>query len=647
MPKNARVIAVGLDAVSFRFLRWLMSRHDLPAFRHFFTRGAANPLLPAMPAWTPTNWATLMTGALPGTHSAVGWSVRAGDAELSTFDSRAITAETIFEAAARAGIRSAAIHYPATMPRRTEMELMIDGFGQPAYGSCPWEISPAQCYTNLDVPKAVSIQLSPASGWANAPSAAALLEAPVDIVPKAEGETLRLWLLLLNDGSGFSRALICQAKNASAPLADLRPGQWSQWLTLQLNGPSGPTEATVRFKLIELSPDASRLRLFRTQAFPVTGWTDPPDLGPKLIDTLGPYIEHASLVASTFGWVDENTDLELAAEQINWIARCFIHLCEDYDVRLAYCHWHLPDNAGHHLLARVDPTSPHYDPEKAPAAEQLIARVYSLADRALQKLLDWADDRTYIAVISDHGHAPDRWACDLNRRLAEVGLLKFEDEATGKVDRSASKAWGQNLTVTVNLQGRQPSGIVPPEDYEKIQQQIIDALLDWRAPDGSRVVALALPRQHAHIVGMWGDFIGDVFFVYNPGFAWGKPQNGSSVGEPGWYAAHHGPQIPTTETPISGIAGIFLISGPGIKAGYTRPEGLGFIRTADFVPTICRILEIEPPAHCQGAPAMDIFEGHEEVRQLRIEGPVPQQPARVWVQRDMHDFSPLDERGKQ
>ncbi len=48
-------------------------------------------------------------------------------------------------------------------------------------------------------------------------------------------------------------------------------------------------------------------------------------------------------------------------------------------------------------------------------------------------------------------------------------------------------------------------GIVPSEDYEVIQEAVIDALLEWRdRMTGKRPIALALKLKDSQIIGFWG-----------------------------------------------------------------------------------------------------------------------------------------------
>ena len=83
------------------------------------------------------------------------------------------------------------------------------------------------------------------------------------------------------------------------------------------------------------------------------------------------------------------------------------------------------------------------------------------------------------------------------------------------------------------------------------------------------------------------------------------------------FGAHHGGFLPT-HTELSSSYGSFLIAGPGLKQGYERDTGrLGYIHAADVVPTLCKILGVEPPTQAQGTVARDLFEGHEMIRERK------------------------------
>ncbi len=126
----------------------------LPNLKKLGDEGIVTESYSSLPAWTPTHWATLMTGAHAGTHTVCRWFLnlpnpRDQDSTVSAFVGAAVAAETIFEAADKAGLKSVAVHYPAAAPSRAELAHTIDGFGHPGYGTSPFEITPAWGYTNI------------------------------------------------------------------------------------------------------------------------------------------------------------------------------------------------------------------------------------------------------------------------------------------------------------------------------------------------------------------------------------------------------------------------------------------------------------------------------------------------------------------
>ena len=162
--------------------------------------------------------------------------------------------------------------------------------------------------------------------------------------------------------------------------------------------------------------------------------------------------------------------------------------------------------------------------------------------------------------------------------------------------------------IYINTRGRFPQGLVAPSDYERVQEEIIDALLDLRNPDGKRVVAYALKRKDAEIVGQYGPETGDVVFMLNSFHGRGSLPEGQSVRR-AQGSANHATMLPTTRTAFSSDLAAAIIAGPGIRSGYVRDDrSLGLWRLTDIAPTICKILGIEPPRDSRGAVMYDLFE---------------------------------------
>jgi len=592
-------------------------------------QGARAEALACIPAYTPTNWATLATGAWPGTHGAPNWNDRSptdlpGRRRISTFDSRAITAETIWEAVGRQGLRSLSIAYPGSTPTRTSWETAVAPlpFGLHSFtlaGGCEYTTDPgARPPQRLELRPAV---------WGNrkgleteivVAEGSQTSGAVEDGVGEARGAlaTGRIaFFALVQAEAGEPHLLIADDRNAP-PICSLRPGEWSPWVVRPFATDSSTRPAALRFKLLSLSLQPPALRLVRSTVYPTTGFTEPPELSEELVSAVGPFFEHAAVGIPSDAPPLEETVYEEMEYQVDWIARAAEYLLRSRGWDLLYTHWHFPDNVLHQWLWAADPAAPGFDPARQEKALGVIRRACELSDRLVAGLLPCADENTLLAVVSDHGNSPNRFVCCLGKRLAETGLAFYDKEPRGQPAwdpaprLSCSRAYPfSGLQVNVNLKGREPEGIVDPKDYEATQEEIIDALYNWREPhSGKRVVALALKRQDASLLGFWGEKAGDVVFVYNSGFAWGNTRGAATV-QPAEQGANHGPQIPTAGTDFSSNLAAMIIAGPGVRAGARRdPEAMGYARLVDFVPTLCHLLQVRPPRHSQGAILWDLLQ---------------------------------------
>lgn len=91
--------------------------------------------------------------------------------------------------------------------------------------------------------------------------------------------------------------------------------------------------------------------------------------------------------------------------------------------------------------------------------------------------------------------------------LSTVGLRDFVlrhvpttaiSTATEQVDFPRSLAYMRSRTelgVRINLQGREPEGIVPPEEYESVRSDLIDQLRAVETPAGEPVFESVIPRE--------------------------------------------------------------------------------------------------------------------------------------------------------
>ena len=291
--------------------------------------------------------------------------------------------------------------------------------------------------------------------------------------------------------------------------------------------------------------------------------------------------------------------------------------------------------------------------EDSPLAKyrHVIRRIYQRCDEVLGKLIAAAQDAerlTNVIVLSDHGAGPFRWMINLNQWLAEQGLLEFLAERINPIKQlrlaaiqRAARAYrrhapprlraairnrlgvdrfsrvqqefqstlvmttidwphtqafslGAGGNLYINLKGREPSGTVAPEDYERVRQRIIDALMQLRSPETGETIVCRAYRREELYHGAQLENAPDIVIEWADHTCWGRGYYGSQV--PVFERQEH---LDFSAQPLTGAhrpEGILLACGPAIQPG-VRVQGA---KLCDLAPTIFHILGFEPPADMDG-----------------------------------------------
>ena len=200
------------------------------------------------------------------------------------------------------------------------------------------------------------------------------------------------------------------------------------------------------------------------------------------------------------------------------------------------------DTVCHHYWRDHDARSPRHDPRASAKRRGAVAAVYEALDAACGELRRSFGESAACFALSDHGAGgAAREVAQLGRRLAECGLLvRKRVSARGGMARAARDLalrvlpprarervfrrlrgaaarvesaarfagvdWAKSAAFTedvntqpgvwINLAGREAEGCVAPADYERVRDDVIAALRDWKLPDSSApVVARALRRE--------------------------------------------------------------------------------------------------------------------------------------------------------
>ena len=320
----------------------------------------------------------------------------------------------------------------------------------------------------------------------------------------------------------------------------------------------------------------------------------PEGLGAELtaLGGVAPFWHHGKLMQRKI--IDHETFLEIERANFDWRLRAFRHIHGQTPLDLVFQYSVMVDSINH-LHRRI--IEGYADVDEATRQESIALErgAYQLVDDFVGSLRGMLGPDAAIMLVSDHGSCGYTHGFRPADALRKAGLMVMRQGPEGEqIDWAASRAVPLHSShIYVNLEGRDPTGIVPPGEYERTVDEIIAALYDAAEPDtGKRMVALALRREDARMVGLGGDGMGDVVFAVAGG-----------IGSPG--GGVHAGQIPTARSRAGTQCSLLLAAGPGIRKGHRITRT---IRQHDIAPTISQLLGIPRPQHAEGAAIYDMLE---------------------------------------
>ncbi len=610
-----KLVVFGIDGPILPTLQRLMGAGRMPLMRKLVENGAwAEHCLVPYPTITPPNWTTIATGASAGrtgfTDFNVHWPGEPIGQTHAAFDSRWHTAEYLWEAAEKAGKRSIVINWPSSWPARMKDGWQIAGYGlsvnewhdHPTFHHA-YTFSGDALFSTGDYVEGTLIEVEDAEDWQGLEDGVAYLEAELPWrfrYPKYAMRPLTWHLLLEADEHGnFTTVHVCEQRDRAAAMCSLRVGEWSDNIVREFAcAELGEAEAVFRAKLLELSADGETATLFVTPLCQLDGWTHPEGLDREIFEKgqcRGLPAPYLGLRTFRMGWFDADTFIELCDMSHQWFADTSRYLMNEKPWDLFFIHIHTPDYFYHLFASEVDPAH-NRDEDSLKHWQEVEARMYESLDRAFGDIAAAAPRRTLYAYVSDHGAKANGYKCNPGQILIDAGLtvLAEEDDPdavahfamyTGRrqVDWSKTRAAASGSSyVWVNLKGRDPQGIVEPEDYVSVQNEIIAALYDYTDPEtGLKPIGFAIKKQDARMLDLYGDTTGDVVFCYADE-----------------YGSQHGPQFPSATQGMGDLRGLFALSGPGVKRGHTLARNVSL---KDLVPTVCHLMGLPVPADCEGA----------------------------------------------
>jgi len=153
------------------------------------------------------------------------------------------------------------------------------------------------------------------------------------------------------------------------------------------------------------------------------------------------------------------------------------------------------DRVHHAFWKYFDKDHPKYVPGNA--YESVMIDYYKQLDEHVGRLLRNVDDDTVVAVVSDHGVKRMRGAFCVNEWLVREGYLVLKERPSSvvelekaPVDWGRTRAWawgGYYARVFLNVKGREPEGVIDPNEFEQERDKLAERLKTISDPNGRRM----------------------------------------------------------------------------------------------------------------------------------------------------------------
>lgn len=317
------------------------------------------------------------------------------------------------------------------------------------------------------------------------------------------------------------------------------------------------------------------------------------------------------------------------------------------------------DEAAHKIWHYMDPKHRRYKPNEDQGLQDGLLRIYTAADEAIGALARSLKPEDTLIIMSDHGFGPVDSFFHVNNWLMREGYLKLKRTGTTSLKQALyqvgftptriyplgkrilsyvrnARALGQRLDpgrqgaktplrriflttedidwtrtrafasgflfaqIFINLQGREPQGIVTPGDYEPLRQELISKLTAVKNPFTTQLHYADVKRREVLYHGPYIETIPDLLCI---------PRDLVSADSGMGFRSN---KLFDRDTSLSGThreQGIFIISGPGVRHG----EQISPIRIFDLAPTIYYRLQLPVPNDLDGKVISSAFDNGDKI----------------------------------
>jgi len=232
-------------------------------------------------------------------------------------------------------------------------------------------------------------------------------------------------------------------------------------------------------------------------------------------DDLREYLENNDYridVNAKLGHDDDKSEfIEDAHETLDKRFETFKHYVQEDDWDLFFGVFMTTDRVNHFLFK-------HYEQDGEYKEE--FFEFYRTVDDYLGQLREMLPDDVTMMVASDHGFTSLEYEVHFNEWLQQEGWLSYEDDDHSELGDIAEETTAYSLIpgrFYINLEGREPRGSVPQEEYGEVRDELKAELERLEGPDGNAVADRVVTKEEA-FRGDHDDIAPDLVVIPNHGF---------------------------------------------------------------------------------------------------------------------------------
>jgi predicted AlkP superfamily phosphohydrolase/phosphomutase len=532
-----KLIVLGFDGLDPKLCEQMMDEGRMPTLAKLRDAGGYRPLGTATPPQSPVAWSSLITGTNPGHHGIFdfihrnpkdympyestakteegGWPIYLGKYAFQLKGSKVVNlryGKPFWEYLTEAGVPAQVYRMPANYPPQ-ESEgahfCCLSDMGTPDIRGSNGEFSyytdgPFNFRKRMGGGKAYQVRFKDevARTAFHGPRDSLLKPEIVDgkeqPQPRAESP-----LTIYRDPADPTVRLVWDDQQAL-----LAEGEWSDWYPVVFRlGPQlgaggyevGSTaQAICRFYLKQVRPvfELYVTPLNIDPLHPMLPISQPKDFVTDVAQDIGRHYTQGlpeDTKALTHKILDRDEFLQQAEIVLSERLKMLDYALEHYEGGVLFFYFGSTDQIAHMFWGARYADHPALTDQEHREYEHVIEDLYERTDTVVAKVVKRFPEAT-VLVMSDHGFETFTRQFNLNTWLMENGYAKpayptmYDLPINFSWSRTRAYALGIN-GLYINVEGRERSGIVPPEQKQGLMDEIAAKLLEYRDPQtGQQVI---------------------------------------------------------------------------------------------------------------------------------------------------------------